>query len=403
MRLFGYFVAEGHVRENLKEISFTFGIKESNFVNDVKKLMKNIFDLEGTINKREKNNRIDVLFYNVHLAKYLRENFGTCAYDKKIPEFIMYFEPELQKSFLYGVWHGDGYINLDNTIKPRAEYATSSWILAQELKVLLLRQKIEHSIYYENEKIDNKGQHHEECWRIQVGDYEALQKMSEILDIKFSYPKVSRTSKHSWFDEDYYYIPIRKIETEEFDGRLNNLEVENTHSYVTDAVTAHNCGDAMKMWIKVDKENDKIVDMRWSTFGCASAISSTSILSVMVTENDGMKIDDALKLKPQDIMNRLGGLPNRKFHCSVLGDKALRSAINDYFRKSGQTSRIVVEGARIIDPETKTTDKDIEEAVLEGALNLEDVQKKLKVGISNKAVVPAVEELIRFYKEKYFG
>ncbi len=163
------------------------------------------------------------------------------------------------------------------------------------------------------------------------------------------------------------------------------------------------CGDAMKMWIKVDKNDDRIVEMKWQTFGCGSAISSTSMLSVMVTENGGMKIDDALKLKPQGIMARLGGLPSRKFHCSVLGDKALRSAINDHFRKSEQISRIIVEGARIVDPDTKTTDKDIEEAVLDGALTMEDVQKKLKVGIGNKAVIPAVEELIRFYKEKYFG
>ena len=163
------------------------------------------------------------------------------------------------------------------------------------------------------------------------------------------------------------------------------------------------CGDAMKMWIKIDKNEDKIKELKWETFGCASAIASTSMLSVMITENNGMKIDDALKLKPQDIIARLGNLPSRKFHCSVLGDKALRSAINDYFRRSNQNSRIIVEGARIIDPETKTTDKDIEEAVLEGALTIEDVQKKLKVGIGNKAVIPAVEELIRFYKEKYFG
>lgn len=163
------------------------------------------------------------------------------------------------------------------------------------------------------------------------------------------------------------------------------------------------CGDMMKVWIKVDKENDKIKEMKWATFGCASALASTSMLSVMVTENYGMKIDDALKIKPQDIVKRLGDLPTRKFHCSVLGDKALRAAINDYFRKTNQLARIITEGARIIDQETKVTDKDIEEAVLEGADTLEKVQHRLKVGVSNKACIPEVEQLINFYKEKYFG
>ncbi len=403
LRLFGYYVAEGYSRKNGNETTFTFNSNEKEFLEDVKSLLRNIFNLNARIVVRKDKNRADVVVHNVHLARYLITNFGHDCYTKRIPEFIIFLKPELQNSFLYGIWHGDGYIDLEGTKKPRAEYATSSWILAQELKVLLLRQKIEHSIYYEKEKIDKSGQHHEECWRIHVGDYEGLQKLSKILNVNFIYPKVSRIAKHSWFDQDYFYMPIRKIEKFQFDGRLFNLEVDKTHSYVTSAATVHNCGDAMKIWIKVNKENDKIVECKFQTFGCASAISSTSMLTVMISENGGIKINDALKLKPQDIMARLGGLPNRKFHCSVLGDKALRSAVNDYFRRSNQTSRIIVEGARIIDSETKTTDKDIEEAVLDGALTIEDVQKKLKVGIGNKAVIPAVEELIRFYKEKYFG
>lgn len=163
------------------------------------------------------------------------------------------------------------------------------------------------------------------------------------------------------------------------------------------------CGDYMKMWVKVDKESDKIVDCKWQTFGCASAIGSTSMLSVMVTENGGMKIDEALQIKPQDIMARLGGLPARKVHCSVLGDKALRSALNDYFRRSGQDSRIIKQAARIIDKATGVTDHDIEEAVLEGAHTLEQVQEKTKVGVGNPAVLQEVEQLMDFYKEKYYG
>ena len=163
------------------------------------------------------------------------------------------------------------------------------------------------------------------------------------------------------------------------------------------------CGDMMKIWIWVDKKNDRIKKMKWQTFGCASAIAATSMLSVMVTEKGGLKIDQALKIKPQDITARLGSLPTRKIHCSVLGDKALRSAINDYFLRSGQKERLVDESARIIDKIAKVTDKDIEEAVLEGAHTLEAVQKKTKVGIGNPSVIPEVEQLIKFYKEKYFN
>ena len=110
-----------------------------------------------------------------------------------------------------------------------------------------------------------------------------------------------------------------------------------------------------------------------------------------------------MKIKPQEIAARLKGLPERKFHCSVLGDKALRAAINDHFRRTEQFKRIQVEGAKVVDKILKITDKDIEEAILEGAQTLEDVQKKTKVGIQDKSCIPEVEQLIRFYKEKYFG
>ncbi len=93
------------------------------------------------------------------------------------------------------------------------------------------------------------------------------------------------------------------------------------------------CGDVMKIWIKVDPETDKIKECKWKTFGCASAIASTSMLSVMVTEDGGMTTEEAKKLTPKDILKRLGGLPTVKIHCSVLGDQALRAAIKDYESK----------------------------------------------------------------------
>ncbi|MBT3538633.1 iron-sulfur cluster assembly scaffold protein [Candidatus Parcubacteria bacterium] len=163
------------------------------------------------------------------------------------------------------------------------------------------------------------------------------------------------------------------------------------------------CGDEMVLWLKIDKDSERIKECKWQTFGCGSAIASTSMLSVMLSENGGMTLDDALKIKPQDIMERLGGLPNRKIHCSVLGDKALQSSINEWFRKTDQLDRIITDGAKVIDEKLKITDHDIEEAVLEGAQTLEDVQKKLKVGAASPESIPEIEQLIRFYSEKYYG
>jgi len=161
------------------------------------------------------------------------------------------------------------------------------------------------------------------------------------------------------------------------------------------------CGDVMRIWLKIDKKNDRIKDFKWRTFGCASAIAATSMLSVMATEKNGMKLDRAMAIKPRDITKRLGGLPDRKIHCSVLGDKALRNAINNWFKKTEQYDRIIVEGSKIIDQNTKVTEVDIEAAVIDGARTVEDVQKMTKVGVGNPDCLPEVEQLVRFYVEKY--
>ena len=151
------------------------------------------------------------------------------------------------------------------------------------------------------------------------------------------------------------------------------------------------------------RKTDRVKDCNWQTFGCASAIASTSMLSTMVVEKGGMSVEKALKLTPQDILKRLGGLPPRKVHCSVLGDKALRKAINDYFRRTEQFKRIVPDGGVVIDPVAKITDKDIEEAVLEGADDMKKLQQKLKVGIGDKIVYKKAEDLLKKYQEKYYG
>lgn len=90
------------------------------------------------------------------------------------------------------------------------------------------------------------------------------------------------------------------------------------------------CGDMMVVWIQVDKDNKKIKECKWKTFGCASAIASTSMLSVMVLENGGMLLSKAKRISPEAIIERLGGLPDKKYHCSVLGHEALRKAVEDY-------------------------------------------------------------------------
>lgn len=92
------------------------------------------------------------------------------------------------------------------------------------------------------------------------------------------------------------------------------------------------CGDMMQITIKV--EEDKIVDAKFKTFGCGSAIASSSVATDMII---GKTIDEALALSNNDFVEELGGLPSIKVHCSVLADHAIKSAVYDYAQKTGNT------------------------------------------------------------------
>ena len=89
------------------------------------------------------------------------------------------------------------------------------------------------------------------------------------------------------------------------------------------------CGDMMQMQIKVD-ENDVITDCKFKTFGCGSAIASSSMATSMII---GKTVDEALKITNKDVVDELGGLPAVKIHCSVLADHAIKLAIYDYAQK----------------------------------------------------------------------
>ena len=90
------------------------------------------------------------------------------------------------------------------------------------------------------------------------------------------------------------------------------------------------CGDIMKMYIKV--KDDVITDVKYNTYGCASAIATSSIATDMIK---GKPISEALKLTNKAVVEALDGLPAVKIHCSVLAEEAIKAAVKDYYDKNG--------------------------------------------------------------------
>ena len=113
------------------------------------------------------------------------------------------------------------------------------------------------------------------------------------------------------------------------------LDEKNYEADGVGVVGSPACGDMMAVWVKIDSGTLRITECVWRTFGCASAIASTSMMSLMATEDGGMTLARAKRMTPEAIIERLGGLPDRQDHRSVLGHLALREAIEDYEENHG--------------------------------------------------------------------
>ncbi len=134
------------------------------------------------------------------------------------------------------------------------------------------------------------------------------------------------------------------------------------------------CGDALKLTFKLD-ENGKIADAKFKTFGCASAIATSSVLTELIK---GLTLDEAVKLTNKDIADYLGGLPEQKMHCSVMGREALEAAIENF--QGGGKKKHEIEG-NVICTCFGVTDKEIERVILENNLTtVEEVTNYCKAG-----------------------
>jgi NifU-like protein len=146
------------------------------------------------------------------------------------------------------------------------------------------------------------------------------------------------------------------------------------------------CGDALTLYFKLD-DNKKIKDVKFQTFGCASAIASSSALTEMLK---GLSLEDAEKITNEDIAEFLGGLPKQKMHCSVMGRDALEKAIANY---RGEAEK-KVEG-NIVCECFGVTDLEIERAVKENALSsIEDVTNYVKAGGGCEGCHDKIQEII---------
>ncbi len=231
LRLMGYYIAEGYVHD--REILFTFNSKETEFLDDVEYVMRKTFGLSGT--RTTKRNATTIAFSSAPLGRVFMDWFGHKSYNKRIPHFAMLLPPQKQKSLIQGLWRGDGWFS---TGQMRGNLKTVSKLLSEQVKALLLRQGAVPTI-----SVEKAHGIHRESYSIQVVNDRDFAILCNILDQKIDQIVHVGKPPSSVITPDYVMIPVREIESFDYDGPVYNLEVEDVNSYVSENAILHNCGD----------------------------------------------------------------------------------------------------------------------------------------------------------------
>ena len=170
-----------------------------------------------------------------------------------------------------------------------------------------------------------------------------------------------------------------------FDNPKNVGEVEDADG--VGEVGSLSCGDALKLTFKLDGEG-RIADAKFQTFGCASAIASSSALTEMIV---GKSLEEAEKITNQDIVEFLGGLPDKKMHCSVMGQEALQAAIANY-----RGEKLPKEDSEIVCECFGVTETEIVDAIEHNNLiTLEQVTDYTKAGGGCGTCHERIEEILQ--------
>jgi len=264
LRLAGYYIAEGSTHK--RSLIFSLNRTETSLIEDIQTLMQRIFGLKGSTDQSGENG-VDIVFNSSYLKEIFEGFFGADAEDKRVPHSFMLLPPAKQAALIRGLWRGDG------DFKPtKARYTTTSVVLAEQVKMLLLRQGVVPITH-----VEPAHENHRTAYRLQVSYWRDYNKVAEIVGLPFRREE-SRDRRSSLVVNNRVYLPVAQIETFPYDGHVYDLTINDpTHTFVTGVTASGNCGDfgmlnAVQMALaelNVDPTQAVIV----SGIGCSGKVS----------------------------------------------------------------------------------------------------------------------------------
>ena len=289
MRLIGYYLSEGYIAAQGGVVAFAFNKKEKKLINELEALLQNVTGKKPK--NRTRDNVTEVYICSRKLARFLTHHCKKIARHKSLSEDVLLLpfskQWEMIKTYLSG--DGDNYRRRPANSRTYRSITTSE-SLAIQIQEILARGGIFASIR-QTLKTD--------CY---IGD----RKLKDSIQYLISF-KLVRNHKFVYYNNKYFFVPIKRIDIENFRGTVYNFQVcSEPNSYLVKGFAVHNCG---------------------------AAISTSSMVTEMVK---GKSIEEALKISNRAVAEALGGLPAIKIHCSVLAEEALKSALADYYKKIGK-------------------------------------------------------------------
>jgi len=216
MRLAGYYIAEGSGNDAI--IQFSFNKNEESYISDTIDIIKNIFGRKA--NRVIKDSVCNVCVNSTLLIQLFKKLFGTNATNKHIPQWMMFLPREKQKELITGLVNGDGCVD-----DKRTRYSTTSKQLAYQMRMILFRLGITHSIFKRKERMEK------------IFNRDRLSKINE----SWQHEWRNKSSKFAFVNDKYAYFKVRKKESIPYNGYVYNLKVEDDNSYNTVGATLHNC------------------------------------------------------------------------------------------------------------------------------------------------------------------